>query len=43
VRVGFDAAPFFWIKFVLDLQPKNSSIKWCVDQGHTVFVISCGL
>ena len=25
---------------MLDLQPKNSFIKWCVDQGHTVFVIS---
>jgi poly[(R)-3-hydroxyalkanoate] polymerase subunit PhaC len=24
----------------LDLKPKNSFIKWCVDQGHTVFVIS---
>jgi polyhydroxyalkanoate synthase len=31
-----------WInKFnILDLKPKNSFIKWCVDQGHTVFVIS---
>jgi polyhydroxyalkanoate synthase subunit PhaC len=31
-----------WINkfYVLDLQPKNSFIKWCVDQGHTVFVIS---
>ena len=22
------------------MKPKNSFIKWCVDQGHTVFVIS---
>jgi polyhydroxyalkanoate synthase len=31
-----------WINkfYVLDLQPKNSFIKWSVDQGHTVFVIS---
>lgn len=31
-----------WINkfYVLDLQPKNSYIKWAVDQGHTVFVIS---
>src|SRR6202007_425650 len=25
---------------VLYLQPKNSFIKWAVDQGHTVFAIS---
>src|SRR5690606_11873519 len=31
-----------WINkfYILDLQPKNSFIKWCVDQGHSTFVIS---
>src|SRR5260370_38259806 len=31
-----------WINkfYVLDLQPKNSFIRWCVEQEHTAFVIS---
>lgn len=26
--------------YMIDLQPKSSLIKWLVDQGHTVFVVS---
>ena len=31
-----------WINkfYILDLQPKNSFIKYAVDQGHSVFVVS---
>lgn len=31
-----------WINkfYILDLNPQKSFIKWCTEQGHTVFVIS---
>lgn len=31
-----------WINkfYILDLQPKNSFLKWATDNGHTVFVVS---
>ena len=33
-------APWINKYYILDLRPKNSFIKWAVDRGHTVFVMS---
>ena len=31
-----------WINkfYILDMRPENSFVKWAIDQGHTVFVVS---
>ena len=31
-----------WINkfYILDMKPENSFIRWCVDQGYTLFVVS---
>ncbi|MGE4313517.1 MAG: PHA/PHB synthase family protein [Pseudobdellovibrionaceae bacterium] len=36
----FFVAPWINKYYILDLKPENSIIKWCVDQGYTVFVTS---
>jgi polyhydroxyalkanoate synthase len=39
-RGSFSIPPWINKFYILDLQPKNSFIKYCVDQGFTVFVLS---
>lgn len=31
-----------WINkfYILDLNPQKSFVKWCLDQGHSVFMVS---